>query len=328
MTLFTDVNDVVYEGEEAYAQGLHAAIVAAYGKTGDLNISEQKRVAAATLLFDGSTSTLARLLKESHKLSDMELIVVDAMLRDMISEFPIFEETITQAIATIEKQLVDRGASVSGFMNDMEDKLKDPTTKEGEQVNNMFNSYDNFADKVDKISVDVGKYKESTKDELTRDAAERFLTQNFGKDEGVTKKMTELKGSGMEDLVKLSLLAFAKAQADKNIEPGKLAQIEVSFISLLIQPSTKGTLEKISTSDDLLAGWFSVSDMKQIAESAKTFLVALNDVLDKNTETEKTGLDLSTPTILEKLQLDNPAFGKAYDLFKSDCRSVIEGEKE
>jgi len=330
VTLFTNVKDVVNNGEEAYAQGLHSAVVSAYGKFGDPTLSAEKRASTEMLLFVGETSTLNRLLKVVGSLSDMDLLTLDTMLRDLAPEFTNYEGIISQVVTAIEQQLIDRNVTVDSFMKDNEKTLKDETTEKGEQVSKVFKSYDNFADKVDKISINLSKYEESQNEVLTRDAIERFLTQNFSDDADIAKKMMTLKGTETEELLKLGLLAFAKAQADKTITVDKMQKIEVSFISLLIQPKTASVLDKISVSEDVVDG-FSVPEMKKIVESAKTFSDALNKLdevkISKATELQNAIEDFNDYKILEKLQLDNPDFGKAYELFKSDCRDAFEAGK-
>ncbi len=177
------------------------------------------------------------------------------------------------------------------------------------------------------ISVDLNKYEESTNDELTRDAIERFLTKNFADDAEITEKMKETKST--EELLKLSLFAFAKAQTDESIELEKMQKIELSFISLFLQPNTAKILDKISYSD-ITTNDFLLVDTKKIIESAKIFADALDKVYEVKTNkiTESPKYDLADPEVLKELRRNNPDFDKAYDIFKIDCRSVIDAGKK
>lgn len=181
--------------------------------------------------------------------------------------------------------------------------------------------------KAENISVDINKYEESTNDELTRDAIERFLTKNFASDAEITERMKETKST--EELLKLSLFAFAKAQADDSIEPEKKQKIELSFISLFLQPNTAKILDRISYSD-ITTNDFLFTDTKKIIESAKTFADALDKVYevkaDKIAESPK--YDLTDPEVLKELRRNNPDFDKAYDIFKVDSRSVFDAGKK
>lgn len=327
VTIFTDIKDVVNEGEEAYARGLHATVFRDYAKSGDPTINEQKKASAATLLFSGENSTLSKILKVKHAFTNIDLLTLDTILGEMAVDFPVYKETIKTAINAIEQELTEREVSSSDIIKGKDEIIKDVKNKVGDSEKVIGPT--KISENVDKISINLSKYEAVNNEELTRDAIERFLTQNFANDEEIVKKMKGIKSTEIEELFKLSLLAFAKAQADKSMELEKMQKIELSFLLLFLQPNTTDILNKISYSD-AFADEFSFIDTKKIIESAKTFSDALDKVYEVKTNkiTESPKYDFTDPKILEKLRLDNPDFDKAYDIFKVDCRSVIEAGRK
>lgn len=189
-------------------------------------------------------------------------------------------------------------------------------------------------DKTNKIYFNTTTYKKMINDELTRDAATRFLTLNFGENVQIAELLKKIETIETKDLLILSLLTFAEAQADKSITTENMNKIDVSFISVLIQPGSSTILDKISVADVYLveAGTKDIVSIITITEGLKTLLSALDKVeelkLDKTTKLQPTKYDLTDPKILEKIGLENPEFKAAYELFRIDCSGAIEAGKK
>ena len=330
LTLFMDVDDVVNEGKAAYVRDLHSAIVTTYGKLGDPELSEQKKTTALNLTFSDENSSLVKLLKVidvvdadgEYVLDNMDLTILDAVLRDIQATYPIYNSDINAGTQLIEAEMVSRGISPNS--------IAEKTTEVAENIKNKIPTVDSksIAKAVTSISLDVAKYEEEQNTVLTRDAIKRFLIQNFKDDAEITESVKRTETAETMELLKLSLIAFAKAQASKTLSLEKMAKIEVSFISMLLQPDTSGLLYKMSLPGAVTADCnFTEADIQKVVTSAQKLSDALEKVDGLVADKDANGIenmkyDLTKSETMEKLKADNPAFDNAYEAFKVDCKVV------